>query len=311
MKVQLLIPVFNDWASLDKLLKDLDAQAATLPGTDFHAMVINDGSTLAGTPSGPWPHLRGVEVADLVANFGHQRALACGLGLAAGGEVDQILLMDGDGEDRPEDIPSLLAASGDSHIAVARRKKRSEGPGFRAGYLLYKWLFLLATGRWIYFGNFMTIPRTLAEPLSHSPHAGNHLAAAIMRLRLPVQAVDVARGRRFDGKSQMSYVTLVLHGLSAISVFAEMVLTRTLLFLGALAGASALGLLTVAAVRSFTDLAIPGWATYVSLALLALIFQAMMGALFLTFLSLALRQIPAWIPAEHARASIRMVRKLK
>lgn len=313
-RIRLVLPTYNDGPSLEALLKRIDLVAEKMKNEEIHVTVVNDASTETVQPKGVWSHLRSVEVVDLVANFGHQRALACGMGLAATrNDFDALILMDGDGEDLPEDIPLLVSAhvSNPHKIVVARRTKRSEGLSFRLSYFVYKLIFRLATGRKINFGNFMLIPAAMADQLLHSQHTGSHIAAAVTRLRAPIHSVGVARGHRIDGRSQMNYVSLVLHGLSAISVFSETVLTRALLFLGSLAGLGALAMLVVAGIRALTDLAVPGWATYVSLALLALIFQALMGALFLTFLSLALRQIPAWIPALHANGAIKGQRRLK
>ena len=143
-----------------------------------------------------------VEVMHLAVNLGHQRAIAVGLSLIAHrDDIGTVVVMDSDGEDRPEDIDTLLAAAAQhpDHVILAQRTQRSESVGFRTGYLAYKALFRLLTGRVIDFGNFCLLPMPVVRRLAHMPDLWNNLAAAIMRSRLRRIAVPTVRGLRHAG----------------------------------------------------------------------------------------------------------------
>jgi len=142
------------------------------------------------------------------------------------------VIMDADGEDSPEDVPSLLdrldSARG-QRIIFAERTLRSEGWRFRFFYSLYRFLHRILTGVSIRVGNFSAIPSNLVEPLLALPELWNHYAAAVHRHRLPFDTVPTRRGKRISGASKMSFLSLVTHGLSALSVHAERVGVRCLL----------------------------------------------------------------------------------
>jgi polyisoprenyl-phosphate glycosyltransferase len=129
--------------------------------------------------------------------------------------------MDSDGQDRPIDIALLLASScrHPRHVVLARRAKRSESYAFRACYGVYRLLFYALTGQPISFGNFCVIPIAAVRRLAHMPELWNNLAASIMRSRLSYTMVPTTRGGRLAGRSQMNLVSLILHGLTAMSVY--------------------------------------------------------------------------------------------
>jgi len=206
--------------------------------------------------------------------------------------------MDCDGEDAPEDIVEMLrvADSQPSAIVVASRAKRSEGGTFRAFYSLYKLAFRWLTGKSIDFGNFCLLPAEAAKRLAYMPECWNHLAAAIVKSRLPILRVPTARSRRYVGRSSMNLVSLVIHGFSAISVFSDAVLTRLFLLVGLTCMAAiGTGFATVI-LRFFTNLAIPGWATN-AFGLSALFFlQSLTLLVVLIFTSLSNRSAKPFIP---------------
>ena len=313
MSLAILIPVWNDWPSAEKLLGEIDG-ALRQAEQPADVWLVDDGSSIpAPAALSGYSILQRVRVLELFGNVGHQRALATGLGyLQTSQKYDQVLLMDSDGEDKPSDIPALLAAAKQrpGAVAVAQRAKRSESAGFRLGYLIYKFVFYLCTGKQIAFGNFLLLPARPAEILAYSAYAGSHLAASVVRLNFPLAPVPVHRGRRYFGRSSMNYVSLVLHGLSAIAVFSDLVITRVILLTGFFALLSSLGIAAVWAVRIFTELAVPGWATYVSLFLFLILVQSVFAGLFLSFLTLSLKQSLAWIPAAAAKINVKGVKDL-
>jgi hypothetical protein len=308
--VAVVMPVFNDWAALSCLLDEIDAQEG-LAGTRLHVLVIDDGSR-EPCPSGlgarPWRLIASLEVVRLACNLGHQRALAVGLVLAEREPgIEAAVVMDADGEDQPQDLPRLLAeaAAAPDTVVCAQRTRRSEGLAFRSFYSLYKLAFQVLTGARIDFGNFCVLRRGALENLVSSAATWNHIAGAVMRSRLPLRRVSTARGKRYAGRSRMSMIGLLLHGLSAISVFADVVLARIVLCTCALSLLAAVTLVLVTGLKLFTDLAIPGWASVLGAALVGIMLQLLVLSALATFQLLALRSSRPFVPALDAMAFVK------
>ncbi len=293
-KIAVVIPVCDDWESAELLLAGL-REALRDRAESVRVFLIDDASSLPR----PETFARGclgdgfaVDVVTLKRNLGHQRALAIGLAYVAESSTpyDAVVVMDSDGEDAPGDVPRLLerlASSGGRAIVFAERTRRSENLVFRTGYYVYRHLHWLLTGRSIRFGNFSAIPGRLLGRIASISEIWNHYAAAVVKARLPVELVPSARARRLTGESKMNFTGLVVHGLSAISVYGETIGVKLLIAsaatLAVLVGAG----LAVLFLRLFTDMAIPGWASTVA-GLLAVIF-IQMAALSLQFVFLVLQ----------------------
>ncbi len=219
----MLVPVFNDWEAARQVVAALDGQ----PGAEhWSILLLDDGSTdpmPSGFTRGTW-RLERVSVLRMRRNLGHQRSIAIGLTEAAKFHPTAIVIMDGDGEDPPEHVPILLDAwqHQPGRIVFAERRKRMESFTFRTLYHCYRLLHLLLTGISVRVGNFSVIPASALPALAASPDLWNHYAAAVFRLRWPTATVPLDRGRRYAGQSKMNFSALCVHGLSAISVFADL-----------------------------------------------------------------------------------------
>ena len=163
----IVVPVYNDSLSLIELIQQL---AAVLRNqiTDVALVIVDDGSAPSIVDSfHNWSDIPfDGRILTLKRNCGHQRAIAIGLAYAVENDLaDIVLVMDADGEDKPEDVPRLIAAIGDrgSSIAVGQRSKRSEDMVFRIFYQCYRLMFLLLTGHRIGFGNFLALPLSCAR----------------------------------------------------------------------------------------------------------------------------------------------------
>lgn len=277
--IAIVIPVLDDWASFAALVADIAEQFGR-SGPAIHICAVDDGSLVPFAidavsltrDSG----ILSLEIIRLTLNLGHQRAIAVGLcAIAESDDFDAVIVMDSDGEDRPSDIPALLAASRrhPNHIVLAHRAKRSEPATFRLWYQAYKLLFRLLAGQTIRFGNFSLLPTAAVRRLVYMPELWNHLAASIIHSRLPYVTVPTTRGIRIAGRSRMNVTSLIVHGLSALSVYADRIFVRVLLAALATAFAAVVGIFAVTAVRLFTDLAIPGWATTAAGALVIILLQ--------------------------------------
>jgi glycosyltransferase involved in cell wall biosynthesis len=280
-------------------------------------LLVDDWSPVPAPPDlvqNKLKNIASVETLRLRRNLGHQRAIAIGLCfIHAERQCDAIAVMDADGEDRPEDLPQLLdlfLGENGNKVIFAQRGRRIADWRFRVGYLLYRWGHRVLTGIPVKVGNFSILPAKHLTTLVVVSDTWNHYAASIFKSRIPYSMFPVARGKRLAGRSKMNFVGLVLHGLSAISVFAEVVGARLTL---AIVGLVALlfGLLgAVLVIRWGTDLAIPGWATTAAGLLLVIVLQMLTVALGLTLLVLFNRNNLSFLPLRDYRYFVGDVQKL-
>lgn len=288
----ILMPVFEDRASARLLLRDIAATEGI--GTPF-VVVVEDGSLRdpmsaadvaeAGLPG---------EVLHLARNMGHQRAIATGLAHVAQAHPGApVVVMDADGEDEAAAIPALLAAlSGDGADAVvAERRRRSEALSFRAFYVLYRLAFQFVTGRAIRFGNFSAISAQAVQRLVLMPELWLHLASSLIVSRMHIASVPTDRGRRYAGTSRMNFVSLSLHGMRSMMVFAEDVVVRVGMMCALLATSSGL-LLTASAVLKILGIATPGWYSTASGILIVIMLQAGILAFLMLMVTGATRSGP-------------------
>jgi glycosyltransferase involved in cell wall biosynthesis len=297
-----LLPLYNDWESLQLLLAQLDGELAR-KGILARVLVVDDGSPHQPDEmfaSGPFEALAKVEVLTLWRNLGHQRAIAIGLAYVAQ-HIDGrcVVVMDSDGEDSPADVPRLLAKFDQEEgrkIVFAERTKRSETLTFMAFYLLYRWLHFLLTGVHVRVGNFSVIPRSRLESLVVVSELWNHYAAAVFKSRQPHCSVPTRRAKRLSGHSRMNFVGLVIHGLSALSVFSETIGARLLILNLVVLVLAFSGVIATVVLRFGMSVGIPGWATNVVGILLIIILQTFMLTVLFCFGILGGRQATAFIP---------------
>jgi hypothetical protein len=244
----IVIPSFNDWAALRLLLPAIDRTLGSMP-RKASVLVIDDASTDSipgGWPNANFSAIQSLAVLHLRCNLGHQRAIALGLYHASEfTDVDAVIVMDGDGEDRAEDLTALLAEferAGSKEAVFAARTKRMESASFQFFYQVYRVAHRLLTGIGVRVGNFSVLPRLAITRLMGVSDLWNHYAAAVYRAKLPRRLVPLARGTRLDGKSRMNFVGLLIHGLAAISVFSDQVSAR-LLAVSAASALAGLGLI--------------------------------------------------------------------
>src|SRR5712691_4138002 len=283
----ILIPCFNDWESVGLLMPAIDR---ALAGTKWRVSVlaVDDASTEAvprNWLTGSLDSIESVEILHLRTNLGHQRAIALGLYHAHEfTDAAAVLVMDGDGEDRAEDLPELLAEferGGRREVVFAARGKRMERVAFRFFYCAYRIVHRLLTGIEVRVGNFSVIPRRALTRLMAVSDVWNHYAAAVYRARLPRRLLPLDRGRRLAGESRMNFVSLLVHGLTAISVFSDQVSARLLAASACLAGLALAMIALTVGIRLGTGFAVPGWATYtVGLLVIVVVQLLTFGALF-------------------------------
>jgi polyisoprenyl-phosphate glycosyltransferase len=316
------MPVYNDWAAAARLLPLIDRTLASL-SRQGRVLLVDDASTSA--PDSNWlqtfTNIETVSILHLRRNLGHQRAIAIGLVYVYQDWVQQqspgvsaVIVMDADGEDRPQDFPALLeafASAGESKIVFAARVKRLEDMWFRFSYQAYRTIHKALTGVAVRVGNFSVMPSEALGRLMVVSEIWNHYAAAVLRSRIPYMSVPIPRGPRLEGRSRMDFVALLVHGLSAISVFSDVVGARLLTLTAFAAGLDAVALATLAGLRLFTGLAIPNWTGYTAGILLVVLVQALVVSLALVFLIVAGRAAPAFLPLRDAPLFIDRVEHLR
>ncbi|MFL5741796.1 MAG: glycosyltransferase [Flavisolibacter sp.] len=291
----ILCPLYNDEASFALFAAEIEKQIKNIPDHQFSFLVVNDG-----TPKPLIKTLLPLSIVHLSRNLGHQKAIAIGLAYAHHHlSFDQLIVMDCDGEDQPGDIQKLLQHSSGSCIVVASRASRQEGKQFQLFYKIYQLLFRILTGKKISFGNFMLIPSSMVGRLIHYSEIWNHLAGSVIKSGMPMKAVSTHRGKRYEGRSKMSFTSLFLHGLGAIGVFTDIIASRLLLFSMVMIFLSLVAIVIIVSIKLFTDLAIPGWATGAVSSMLIVLLQSFLLSLFTIFLHLSSASQRRFIPALH------------
>ena len=301
-KFTIVMPIYNDWDSAKILLKRIN-EVFRRDQKEIQVLLVNDASTddcpdkIIDTMLSS---VGRVDLLNLKKNMGHQRAIAIALThLYNSKPCDAICIMDADGEDRPEDIPELIKAfyqKKQGNIIFAKRTKRMEGMTFKIFYRCFQLLHKILTGRSVSVGNFSIIPFKYLSTLTVSSELWNHYAAAVCNLKIPYDSIPAPRDRRITGKSKMNFISLVVHGLSAISVFGDVVGTRILCAAFGINLILIFFLLAVFILRIFTSMAIPGWATFSSGLLLILFLQISATAASFLFYVLTNRNLSSFIP---------------
>lgn len=292
--VHCLTPVYNDWESFYILASHIEKlQAENLHNYDYQIIVVNDGST--ELPDYEFEFKIPVRIVHLKVNVGHQRAIAIGLQFINNEiiEKDYIVVMDSDGEDRPEDIPQLLAQVNEENcnkVVFAQRKKRQEALWFKAGYFLYKKLFKYLTGNEISFGNFSVIPAKMLSKIVYLNALWNHYSGSIIQSRLPLTTVLLDRGKRYKGSSKMNFNSLVIHGLSSISIYFDQISVKILRLSLKGIGICVLAVMYILGEKLFTNYAIPGWASSLLLIISGIILQLFSMTLIVLLLQLSSRK---------------------
>lgn len=303
MQIIIVMPVYEDWESASLLCLALDQCMKTYPEIAASILLVDDGSNKPPPQGFPGARLQAIQSAStlrLRRNLGHQRAIAVALAWVQHNLAsDAVLVMDADGEDRPEDIYRLVEAFQASEHPVtvfASRGRRIESFSFKLFYGCYRVLHRLLTGRHIQFGNFSLLPRQHLDRIVAYPDLWNHYAAAVLKARVPYTAVRADRGERLRGRSKMSFTGLVVHGLSALFASYEVVSTRLLVATVCLTLAFCCLLLVVLGIRLFTHLAIPGWATFTGGLLFILVAQSVAALLTITFSVMMSRNTLGFLP---------------
>ena len=228
---KILIPCFNDWKSLFKLLDNIDLQIKEI-NAEFSVLVVNDcSSEEMPTLKKNYKKIKSIDLVNIKKNQGHTRCFATGIKyISQNPNFDYLLLMDGDGEDRPEELPLLIntVLKKQNVSVVAARTKRSEGIIFKSLYQFHKILTLIFTGMNINFGHYSCLTKEDTILISNKKSLWSNFAGTAKKFINNLDSVPTERGYRYFGPSKMPLVGLVIHSLSIIATFKYQVLLRSI-----------------------------------------------------------------------------------
>ena len=234
MKIIILVPVYNDWKSVSKLIEEINSKVPNL-NCHISIMIINDASTEKQSIYAPnLENIQSIQIINMKENRGHARCIASGLKyIYENEEFDYVIPMDGDGEDRPEEIKNFvdnLNYSPDKPI-VGERIKRSEGVFFKFCYFAHKIITSTFTGQSIKYGNYTCLPKSTVEKMINEKATWSSFSGSLAKVAKDRATIPSERGTRYFGPSKMSFKNLLIHSLSIIGVFKINVLIRSILFL--------------------------------------------------------------------------------
>ncbi len=232
-KIIILLPVYNDWESLRKVLGEINSIIKTLKSFEFSCLIINDNSTIKRTEILKPKNFKFLQIINMKENRGHARCNAFGLRyISSNMACDYVIVMDSDGEDRPVEIEQLVEKiiQSPNTSVVAKRIKRSEGPFFNALYQAHKLITFIFTGQKINFGNYSCLTIKDVKNLSVRASLWSSFSGSVKKNLQNFNEIESIRGLRYFGPSKMSLFNLAIHSFSIIAVFKNLVLIRSIIF---------------------------------------------------------------------------------
>ena len=213
-KYIILIPIYNDRESLTKLIENINSEIKDI-NSEISIVVINDASSQQIIDEYQnIKNINSIEIINMKENRGHARCIASGLKYVyEKKEFDYVIPMDGDGEDRPEEIQNFIKLSeqSNSKSIIGERIKRSEGLIFKTCYQFHKFLTLAFTGQSIKFGNFTCLSKSTIEKMLKEKATWSSFSGALRKVERDLVSSPSIRGTRYFGPSQMSFLNLLKH----------------------------------------------------------------------------------------------------
>jgi len=229
-KLIFLMPVYNDWQSLIKLLNEINAVIKDNKDFEFKCIIVNDSSSVAAPKISKPNNFNSLKIINMKKNRGHARCNAAGLRFINFNEVfDYVIVMDSDGEDRPIEINDMIKKITDKNdiSVVAKRIKRSEGILFKSLYQLHKLITYVFTGKNINFGNYSCLTKRDIKAIIDKPSLWSSFSGTVKKYLPNLNEVKSIRGLRYFGPSKMSLFSLAIHSFSIMAVFKFTIFIRS------------------------------------------------------------------------------------
>ncbi len=229
-KIVILMPVYNDWESLIKVLDEINTVIGDIKNFEFSGIIVNDCSAVKKPKISKPKNFNYLKIINMKKNRGHARCNAFGLRYINSRETyDFVIVMDSDGEDRPVEIKNLIykIIEEPAKSVVAKRVKRSEGPIFQLLYQLHKLMTFIFTGKKINFGNYSCLIKKDICSLIEEGSLWSSFSGSVKKIIHNFNEIDSFRGLRYFGPSKMSIYNLAVHSFSIIAVFRYNVFLRS------------------------------------------------------------------------------------
>ena len=231
-KYIILFPLYNDWKSLYKLSKEINDQIKGL-SAKFSFLFINDASSeTKESLELNLSKIDSIKIINMNKNQLSGRCIATGLKyIIENEEFDYAIVMDSDGEDKPEYIIDFVKKTEEfpNRTIVANRHRRLENVIYKLMYSIHKIITLIFTGKLIKFGNFVCLPKNHIVKLLQDKNLWNSFSATVAKIIDDKIYINADRGKRYFGPSKTSYLKLIHHSFTIISVFIKTVFLRTFL----------------------------------------------------------------------------------
>jgi glycosyltransferase involved in cell wall biosynthesis len=223
----ILIPIYNDWNSLNILLKRIN----NIKKNNIRLIILNDCSKKKILLK----NKNKITIINLKKNIGSQGCIAVGLKFIKKKKSNlnsNIIIMDGDGEDSPKIINKLINLSRtNSHkIITVNRTKRNENILFKILYEIHILIISILALKYLRFGNFSLLKcKNLKKIFSNNDILLSY-SAAISNNFNNIKAIYAKKERRYLDKSKMNYLKLFLHSLRILSVFKKRIILISLIY---------------------------------------------------------------------------------
>jgi len=229
----IIIPIYNDWKSLNKLLFQLNENLKNYKNLETEILIINDNSTdQINIKKDSLPSIKKISIIALNKNLGSQKAIAVGLFYLKDKEKDSfITIMDGDGEDDPLQINNMLeeAKKNQDFIITSNRKKRQESLTIQILYKIHLIITFIFSLKWISFGNFSTFSsKNISKILSNNNSWYAHSSSVLNNCK--IKRLYAKREKRFFDKSKVNLLALMEHALRVNAVFLPKIFLNSLLY---------------------------------------------------------------------------------
>ena len=238
-KYLFLIPVFNDWKSLNILLGQIDSELSIFEH-EFSVVIVNDCSAdKPNIENQKLKKIKSIKIINLNKNLGSQRAIAIALKyLSVLQEKKKIIIMDADGEDNPLVLRKIidLAIKFPKKIITVNRTKRNEKLIYRLLYEIHYLLTFLTTGKKVRFGNFSLInPENLNKLFSTGDLLASYPSAILKNFKEEeIEPILAERKKRYADDSKMNLFQLIFHSLRIISVFRRRLIIISIIYISIL-----------------------------------------------------------------------------
>jgi len=217
-----VIPAFNEKENLEVLHTRLTKVMKSI-GEPYEIIFIDDGST-----DGSFQMLRDLHQKDnnikairFTRNFGQHIAITAGLDYCKG---ENVILMDADLQDQPEEIPKLLAKLRQGYdIVYGLRRKRRDNIFKKLSSKLYLSLLAKLTSQTVNpeIAPLRIMTRRVVDYMGQLRERSRFYGGLVAWLGFPYAVVDIEHGERFAGKTKYSLRKLLKHAAEGVISFSD------------------------------------------------------------------------------------------